>query len=417
MSNLTKIIPHSTIYISIIFCFSQALSSPLCIPRVKIAGPEQIVFNYYKDRCNIKDTSDISNFAFIDKNNQVQLLIGISAGTYRDIGSSLKQPLKRDCTAPVLSSNPNSQASAQAFYNRVWPASPWTADGQTIYLLIHNEYQGWKTYNNDCYQSHHTTGNCWYPNIIMAKSIDAGKSYQIISRAGLLGTGQPVIATPYRYDRNLNGPQGIATQSNIISRNTPQGTFYYILVLNRVNHGQAEGQCIFRSNRISDPTSWRGWDGHDFMVNMNTNSYFNAMDESQHLCQPIFKKLNCVSWTYNTIAKQYMALCISFKSNAVMGMQNDGPAFAYTFSKDMIHWTEPRWLKKTYRNLYALSASGSGMKKYEYPSVLDPSSKGRNFEYSGAHPYLYYTRFNPKQYGTPWQNRDVLRVPLEVSCR
>lgn len=71
---------------------------------------------------------------------------------------------------------------------------------------------------------------------------------------------------------------------------------------------------------------------------------------------------------------------------------------------------------KTFFDQFHASKRGSGIPGQTYPSILDPTSAGLNFEYSSAHPYLYFTRFNPKEKEGTWHNRDLIRVPIEVSC-
>jgi len=396
-----------TLFIALNLFISSAWSQSQCEnPTVKIAGQEQVMFNYLKNRCNVKDTPDISPFAFIDKNNHVQMLIGINPAIYRSVGPTLDH-LTRDCTAPVFTSNPNHDAPPETFYNKVWMATPWTTDGQTVYVLIHNEFHGWEMGHRYCPNlgKKHKSGDCWYPNIMMVKSTDGGKTYHLIERPDHPGYAQLVIGTPFRYDPKLNKPQGMATQSNIISRNTQQGTFYFMFAQAFPNHGIRNGGCIFRSKNIDDPTSWRGWDGNDFTVNMSKNAYFDAVHPRQNLCKPLFNNFSIVSWSYNTVLKKYLAIGMSTQ------------ALVYVVSDDMIHWSQPTVLKTTPSlQEYSMSKPGSGVSRMTYPSVIDPTSTGRNFEYSGEHPYLYYTRFYPKTSKRDWQHRDMFRVPLEVSC-
>jgi len=62
-----------------------------------------------------------------------------------------------------------------------------------------------------------------------------------------------------------------------------------------------------------------------------------------------------------------------------------------------------------------------------YPSLLDPASPeivacpiangtpcDLNFQYSGAHPYLYFTLLHPWQNAPHRTNRDVVRQALTV---
>ena len=123
-------------------------------------------------------------------------------------------------------------------------------------------------------------------------------------------------------------------------------------------------------------------------------------------CQPVTKPIFRFSWTYNTVIHQYLAIGIA------PNFHGQGQTIVYSTSPDMLHWAPPRALLQISWMNSNPNQTGIG-----YPSLLDPSSAGRNFVYSGAHPYLYYTRFNPRSPEFNRRNRDLVRVPLAVTYK
>jgi hypothetical protein len=82
----------------------------------------------------------------------------------------------------------------------------------------------------------------------------------------------------------------------------------------------------------------------------------------------------------------------------------------FSLSKDLIHWSERRLIREaelpwTYRC--------GDHNPILYPSLLDPGSQSRNFETTGRHPYLYFTRLNYSSCEMT-ADRDLLRVPVEL---
>ena len=103
-----------------------------------------------------------------------------------------------------------------------WIGATYTEDGQTIYAIIHNEYEGW-THPGQC-STPFWSASCWYNGLTLAVSTDAGNSY-----------GHPlapplhhIAGTPWQYvpDR---GPRGIFHPSSVLKR----GDGYYYAIVQR----------------------------------------------------------------------------------------------------------------------------------------------------------------------------------------
>ncbi|CAM3055828.1 Uncharacterised protein [Legionella steigerwaltii] len=373
-------------------------------PQIKISGPREVVYSYKKDHCSEMDIPDTPAMAFKDAEGMVHLFNGFS-GSYMSVGKTLNE-VKRDCSQPFTNEvKPIAGNTPDSFDNWKWFRSPWTYDGKTIYSLIHNEFHGWEQPQQYCPSGKENP--CLYPNVTVGKSTDSGKTFHTERVNGQVRLG---LVSPYPYVLNAKKQGGIRASTNIISANTNGKTYYYLLASNRGAPGQAQkgGTCLYRSDDVSKPGRWRAWNGKDFSVVVNATPYRDkTIDPTQHLCTPVFSAPPS-SWTYNTLLKQYVA---------TVGIREGGSLFfGYVTSPDMINWSQPQKIMKTTFTEFHASHRGSGVVGQTYPSILDPQSPGLNFEYSGQTPYLYFTRFNPKVKGGTWHNRDLMRVPLQVSC-
>lgn len=106
---------------------------------VKILGPEEIVFNWTTDRCDMEDIPDLPARAFRDADGKAQL-IATHFTNRRMIGDTLDS-VQRDCNIIM---NSHKHPNPSKFNDKEWIASVYTLDGKTIYALVHNEYQGHK---------------------------------------------------------------------------------------------------------------------------------------------------------------------------------------------------------------------------------------------------------------------------------
>jgi hypothetical protein len=68
----------------------------------------------------------------------------------------------------------------------------------------------------------------------------------------------------------------------------------------------------------------------------------------------------------------------------------------------------------TFVNPYRAEVAAGDRDPVYYPSVLDPTSKSRNFETTGRRPYLYFTRFHYRSCNQTL-DRDLVRLPIKFS--
>ena len=175
---------------------------------------------------------------------------------------------------------------------------------------------------------------------------------------------------------------------------------------------QAKGACLWRTQDISDPKSWRAWNGTGFTVRFLDPYVNNISDPAQHVCAPVGAntiETGSESLTWSTYFKKWLLV------RAAGGGAYPSGFYAYT-SDDLINWGQGT-LIVTAKLPWAHTC---GEPDYlEFPSLLDPESKSRNFETTGQRPLLFFTHFNV-WYTSPTQcnmslDRDLVRVPIELS--
>ena len=237
-----------------------------------------------------------------------------------------------------------------------WIASTYTVDGQTIFALIHNEYQGHK-HPGQCPQNDYFP--CWDNSLTLGISSDGGRSYA----PALPPPAHLVARFPYPYEAGA-GPEGFRSPSNMIAG--PDGYIY--AYFNVSEYGtQEQWVCLMRTNDLADPRSWRFWDGAGFDGQFANPYQDEISDPQQHICPPlawdeIGASLND-SITYNNYLERFVLIGIS--ADWLDGREVWG--FYYAFSESI------------------------------------------NFDTTSQTAYPYFTRNN---FGHASLDRDLIRIPV-----
>jgi hypothetical protein len=414
--------------------------------QITLAGPPQLVWHHLGKACDRKDYSDVPVRPFLNDRGEVVWLAGNSDGYRVTKGSGggsdrLATMGRTHCQAQILGDPHTSAVGGRpdSYHSAVWLESPFTADGRVVYALAHNEFHGeWSgdgRYCNQQFPQNRIVLRCGYWNLIAARSNDGGDTFALIGMRPD-GVVAPAIALPDPYvfnstDSDSAAPlqQGMAAQSNIIR----WGDYYYVLVLQlvygRAAHNPLDGVCLFRTDDLSTPHSWRGWSQahHAYSVKVPQSYPNSAVDPAEH-CTPVLPTHYRFTWSYNVVLRRFIVVGIDA---AYYG--KDRPAFVYVTATLDPNAGELRvqgagrplmpiaWIPQWQRDPNVEGAA--------YPSLLDPSSPelsksagppaipgDRNFQYSGASPYLYYTRLNPRGSNADSTNRDVVRIRLHVSA-
>ena len=348
--------------------------------EVDITGTEEVVFDYTTDACSEDDIPDTPARFFRDANGQIQML-AVHYVNYRSIGSDFDN-LTRDCSAPVFDSDHNSNPST--FNNNEWLSNSYTLDGNTIYSIVHNEYTP-------------DTGNdYWYNTLTFATSTDAGQSYTQAA-----SPDHYLAGTPYELDTsNILGIFG--GSSPVYNANDG---YYYAMVHLEAYGLQDWGAGLIRTQDLSNPDNWRGWDGEGFNVEFKNPYHDVISDPADHILAPVSKNKiakMCGSLTYNTYFEKYMVVEYGEFFDPPSGQAKYG--FFYSLSEDLINWSHPVMM---YESPIQTWWDVGGV---FYPNIVDHTDTTRNFERPGRECYLYFTKWNSGTY-----DRDLVRVPIRFN--
>jgi len=362
--------------------------------EVTIIGPEETVFDHSVEACETESIPDVATRVFRDADDNIQLQIGHNT-TYRMIGPDFDN-LVMDCdNGPVFTSHHDPDPAN--FNDNEWIGSVYTEDGATVYAVIHNEYHG-NEHAGGCDTS--DPFECWYNAITFGVSTDSGRTFSHATAPDHL-----LASVPYTW--NGSGPYGLFEPSNII--HNPNDNYYYMFVTANAGHElQETGVGLVRTLDFTDPTSWRGWDGEAFTVELINPYTATGFDPADHVLARIDQNLN----TYGNMEKMHYSLSYSTyyqKFILVDSAQLNGVwGFYYSLSDDLLHWT-PRILIREANVNIDLDGSTSGLKE-SYPTLIDHADTSRNFSNIGQTPYLYWTRWD--QDAVSDYERDLMRVQI-----
>jgi hypothetical protein len=354
------------------------------------AGPEVMVYDWSVQKCQDDDIPDWSARAFRDDTGKVQL-ISTHFVNYRNTAqSALDGTYTHSCQMAMNSTN---SADPATYNNKEWLQSTWTPDGKTIYALVHNEYQG-QSFQSGCNYQY----ACWYNSITSAVSTDSGTTFSNTSPSHL------VASVPYTFTKD--GPNGYFNPSNIVRSGDG---WFYAMMRAESKGAQQLATCLMRTRDLSDPTSWRAWNGSTFSVQF-ANPYLQTINPADHVCAPIdFGSIGTISesLTYNTYLKKWMLVGNSVGDPAF----NKPPGVYYALSDDLLNWTDADLLMAAEITWVRDCVLPDPIKEV---SILDPASNSRNFETVGQTAQLFYTWYHMSGCnGT--LDRDIVRIPIQFN--
>jgi hypothetical protein len=353
--------------------------------QLTVAGPAVTVFSYAKDSCDAVDIPDAPARAIRTRDGRVQLYA--THFINRRLTGETLLSVRQDCGIVFRGAEKD---TPQAFDDRSWLTALYTSDGVTVHAVVHTEFQGNRR-PPLCPSGRYM--DCWYNALTSAISADGGHTY--VRPA----TGWLVAALPYRYDEVGLGHHGYFNPSNIVS---DRGHLYMFTFATRAG-AQDSGNCLLRTGNIADAGAWRGWNGDTFSVRF-INPYDSQDAPGTHVCNPVAPA--SLRWPVTSLVRLTSGVFVALMLNAA----HDGGVFAAS-SADLLHWSVPT------RILVGLGEGAwhcDDPPPLAYPSLLDPDSPGRNFEFAGASTWLFLTRFNSHGCNLG-MDRDLIRLHVEVS--
>lgn len=345
-----------------------AAAARIPIPAFEL-GPEEVVFDYGKDRCNEYDAPDSIIHAFRDIDGKVNLIATNHSG-YRMIGDTL-DTVKRDCKNVILKSGKKENFNDFMFFE--WLNGTYTLDGQTVYALVHNEWYAYLAEPERCRKvpGVRSPFDGWVEALTFVVSTDKGATYSHPD-------DYKVLVPPVEWKTGPNGfscdakdktHYGTGSAGNIIKKDD----YYYTMVKSNRDPSNTirEGSCLLRTKDITQAAPWEAWTGAGWDTSTTA------------ICAPIIRIGGMRnSLTYNTYLQAYILV------GQMIGSKGYGVYFS--LSKDLFNWTTPVNIAEP----------------LNYASLLDPTDTSRNFENTGKSPYLYYSRKNVGM------DRDLLRRKL-----
>jgi hypothetical protein len=382
-----------------------------CLAQITIElGAEEKVFEYVNDHCSELDLPDVYAHPIRTKNG-IMLVSGNAPDNYFMFGKDFNS-LKRSCT-PVLRSG--DKWEVDSFDHQEWITSVYSEDGITIHALVHNEYHD--PYSRKCKQGITDPSNpCWYNFITYAKSTDGGKTFFQQESPDHLVAMLPFKWNPDAAPRGAPPPHGYMEPSNIVKH----GDYFYSIffgITSNIDQG-ISGTCIMRTDNLSQPSSWKIWDGKGFNIPL-INPYTNPPQDSSKYV-PAFIGRNTIrdlrgSLTWNSYLKKFML--VGAGVHQVNGMETCG--FFFSMSDDLINWTLPQLIRETILgwspcNRQTPDQTSRNIVQEAYPSLIDHDASDISFTTVDSTAYLYFMQNmdNWKQGG--WGlRRDLVRIPIK----
>jgi hypothetical protein len=374
--------------VTITVTFSAIASLPAAADKF---GEAELVFKYGNQACETWDIPDAAARAFRDARGRVHLFAA-AAKNRAFVGATLAT-IAHNCDVTYAAGQSDKPAD---FDDEGWLESFYTIDGKTVFGLVSMDYHPGR-HGLPCDDA----GECWYSAITWAISKDGGEHFSSPSAPARFVTG-PLE----NFDNNHSSPRGAFVPTNIVQKDG----YFYAMISFASDGQQKGGDCLFRTSNLSDPQSWRAWDGSGFNIAF-VSPYSGGSDIAQRRpCPPVGS--NNLSPPVRTLARTLSGgfIAVFLKGSAT----SDMPEGAYvSYSDDLVHWGNPKLLLSF--NVFdpKKCRRGTSLPSYWYPSLIDPSAKSLSFDVIGRSAYLFLTRFNNCGYA----DRDLVRLKVAVPAK
>ena len=341
-----------------------ALAADPPVAALTLVGAPEIVFDAKRDQCDGDDVADTNARAFRDAEGQIVIL------TLHTLNRALRGPdfdrLKIVCPSPLPSRR---DADPARYDDASWITATWTDDGRRVQALIHHEFQA-NTHPGRCRFKAYLA--CWYNTVVAARSEDGGRTFARASPPAV------VAAAPFRQDAEQGRHRGFFNPSNIVA----DGTARYMMTSTTGWTGQDAGPCLFRTLTPDDPTSWRAFDGQAFSIRYDDPYRASTLPKPCRVIQPFPAPVGGI--VRHRATRAWIAVFQAAKDGKLF----PEPGFYATSSRDLLVWDKPRLLLAG-STLYDDPCGANG-RLIAYPTLIDRTATGRNFDDVGDTAELYY---------------------------
>jgi hypothetical protein len=340
-----------------------------------VVGDGVVIFSSDGQRCSKNDIPDSPLRAFRKSDGSI-VALSTHYENRRLLGPTLME-LHHDCTV-VYQGSDNSDPAG--FDNKTWVASTWTNDGRTIAALGHNEYHADRFPGRCRFKSE---AECWYNAIVLLQSSNGGETFK---RA----TPEPVAAPPLQEAASQGRSVGYFNPSNIVS---DKG--YYFVLVNQSGIGpeKSGGRCLFRTSDPALLSNWSFFDGHNFVASAGSPYDGGRPHPPCQAARGFHGVLGSIARLRGT--------------DLFVGFTIDDGAVEAVFSHDLLNWSGNQAVM---RSSSYWSKTCDGGHRYNYVSVLDNESPGRNFDSIGGEASLFIVRAGCNV----TMSRDLVRYQVKI---
>ena len=384
------------VLMSTVLAVLGAVSGSARAVSVTITGPQETVFDWTTQRCDDSDIPDGPVYALRDSLGRAQLIMP-SYATRRMIGPDFDH-LTRDCT-PIFTSlvDPNPAHYSYLQYLN----GTYTENGRDIYALLHDEWHGWEI-PGAC-PAGPGKRRCGVGGITFAVSHNNGDSYS-----------QPAppdnfVATVPPRPTVDDGRTGLFQPTAPVKL----GNYFYSIALIGAVGDQDAGACALRTRDVTDPASWRGWDGTGFGVHFRNPYYESLRPAIVNTCEPIsYENILAMtrSVTFNTVLNKFVLTGSAVKFDPASSQNIYG--FYFSLSDDLVHWSMRQLLMQIPS---ATSHVCGGPDSGSYPALIDPDATDPNLRITDDTVDLYYSVQHYNAACQITQDVDLVRVPIQFS--
>lgn len=358
---------------------------------VAVEGGESLLFDHDRQACEPWDIPDTPTRAFRD-----------AAGTLRVFQTTFRNrplagpdflSLRHDCAVAFQGGG---DADPATFDHRGWIASTWTADGTTVFGIVHDEFHA-ERFGAACFAGGDPLA-CWSNALTAVVSRDGGRRFEAVRPRRL------VAAIPFRAEETRGHHAGYFEPTNIVRRN---GALF--MMANVVSPPpQRSGNCLLRTEVIEDPAAWRGWRDGAFATRF-ADPYKGEADKRSQLCDPIAPAV--LRWPVTSLVRHAPSgiFIAVMKGRAKGGDGRERTGVFYATSRDLVSWKGPALLMEA-----PVAGDCATAAVLSYPALIDPDSPDRNFDTVSDRAVLTFVRTSGEACGRG-PDRDVAMRPVRIA--